>query len=186
MNVNEVKIAILATDGFEHVELFDTKKFLDDHGVRTCIVSPNDSTIKAWIIKEWSDDAKVDMKLNYAKAADFDGLLLPGGYMNPDTLRQDEKALAFVRDFIKRDKPIAAICHGPQILIDADGVKGKTLTSWGALKMDLINAGANWVDQEVVKDKNLVTSRKPDDIPAFNNAMLELFGVTSQEKKQQM
>lgn len=173
--LNGLKVAILVADGFEQVEMTEPKKALDQAGAKTTIISPSKGKVKAWKHTVWGDEFTVDKELNQAKAEDFDALLLPGGVMNPDTLRINPAAINFVKSFVKSHKPIAAICHGPWTLINAEAVEGKKMTSWPSIKIDLINAGANWVDQEVVKDDNIVTSRKPDDIPAFNKTIIELF-----------
>jgi protease I len=175
------QIAILATDGFEQVELLEPRKALDTAGATTVVVSPSEGKIKGWKHTEWGGEVPVDIQLKSAKAEDFDALLLPGGVMNPDRLRMDPAAVAFVKHFADSGKPIAAICHGPWTLIEAGAVRGRTVTSWPSVKTDLKNAGANWVDKEVVSDGNLVTSRKPDDIPAFNREMIRLF---SEERAQ--
>lgn len=167
------KIAILATDGFEESELFEPKEALEAAGAETAVVAPKDGEIKGWKGKDWGKTCKVDLSLEDANAEEFDALVLPGGVMNPDKLRINEKAIEFVKSFISRGKPIAAICHGPWILIETDFLKGKTITSWPSLKTDLQNAGATWVDQEVVVDQGLITSRKPDDLKAFNAKIIE-------------
>jgi len=167
-------VAILVTDGFEQVELTEPRKALDDAGAETEIVSPK-GEVKGWKETEWGDRFDVDVPLEQARADDYDALLLPGGVMNPDKLRMEAEAIRFVKDFFKQGKPVAAICHGPVILIDAGVLKGRTLTSYPAIKADLANAGAIWVDKEVFVDNGLVTSRKPDDIPAFNRKMIEEF-----------
>lgn len=169
------RVAILATDGFEQSELFEPKNALLEAGADVKVVSPKDGEIKGWKHSDWGDKCKVDLSLEDAQADDFDALMLPGGVMNPDKLRMNEKAVEFIRGFTMKGKPIAAICHGPWPLIDAGYVTGKRMTSWPSLRTDLDNAGANWVDQEVVVDHGLVTSRKPDDIPAFNRKMIEEF-----------
>jgi protease I len=169
------KIAILVTDGFEQVELTEPRKALDQAGAKTAIVSPAEGKVKGWNHTEWGDKLPVDVPLQQANPKDYDALLLPGGVMNPDKLRMDPAAVRFVKSFVDAGKPIAAICHGPWTLIEAGGVRGKKMTSWPSLQTDLKNAGANWVDQQVVNDGNLVTSRKPDDIPAFNQEMVKLF-----------
>lgn len=169
------KIAILATDGFEEVELSKPRKALDDAGATTHIVAPKTGTIKAWDQDHWSDDYDVDVTLDEANAEDYDNLLLPGGVMNPDTLRLNKKAIQFVSAFLHAGKPIAAICHAPQLLIETGELKGRKMTSYPSLQTDLKNAGANWVDEEVVVDQGLTTSRKPADIPAFNAKMIEEF-----------
>lgn len=169
------KIAILATDGFEEVELTKPRKALEEAGAKTYIVSPEGSTITAWDETDWSADYEVDIILKEADAEEFDNLLLPGGVMNPDKLRLNKKAIQFVSGFLHAGKPIAAICHAPQLLIETGELKGKKLTSYPSIKTDLVNAGANWVDEEVVVDQGLTTSRKPADIPAFNSKMVEEF-----------
>jgi protease I len=170
-----MKIAILATDGFERSELHSPKDALEKAGAETVIVSLRPGTIKAWKDGNWADEIKVDETIDSVKAYDFDGLVLPGGVMNPDSLRKDENAVRFVKDFVEMGKPIAAICHGPWTLIETGVVRGKTMTSWPSLKTDLTNAGAHWVDEAVVVDNGLVTSRKPDDLPDFNAKMIEVF-----------
>lgn len=169
------KIAILATDGFEEVEITEPRDALEKAGADTYIVAPKDGTIKAWDNTDWSDDYEVDVTLDEAKEGDFDNLLLPGGVLNPDQLRMNNKAIQFVAKFLHAGKPIAAICHGPQILIETKEIAGRKMTSYPSIKTDLINAGVNWVDEEVVVDKGLTTSRSPDDIPAFNDKMIEEF-----------
>jgi protease I len=167
-------VAILVADVFEQVELTRPKEALDAAGARTSIVSPA-AQVQGWNHFEKADHFTVDVQLNDAKAEDFDALLLPGGVANPDQLRIMPKAVSFVREFFAAGKPVAAICHAPWTLIDAGVVDGRQMTSWPSLKTDLVNAGAKWVDQEVVTDNGLVTSRKPDDIPAFNRKMIEEF-----------
>jgi protease I len=174
-NLNGLKVAILVTDGFEQVELTEPRKALDQAGARTQIVSPKDGQVRGWKFTDWGENLPVDVKLDGAKAEDFDALLLPGGVMNPDELRTLPKAVAFAKAFLDAGKPVASICHGPWTIIETGAVRGRRLTSWPSLKTDLRNAGADWVDQEVVVDRNLVTSRKPDDLPAFNPKMIELF-----------
>ncbi|MES2208260.1 MAG: type 1 glutamine amidotransferase domain-containing protein [Pseudomonadota bacterium] len=169
------KIAILTTDGFEQSELLEPKKALEQAGAEVHVVSPTEGQVRSWSKANWGDAVKVDVSLQNAKAESYDALMLPGGVMNPDKLRTESSAVTFVNAFVSAGKPIAAICHGPQILIETDALKGKTVTSWPSLKTDLTNAGANWVDQEVVTDSGLVTSRKPDDLPAFNRKMIEEF-----------
>jgi protease I len=169
------KVAILVTDGFEQSELLEPRKALDDAGATTQVVSPANTKVKGWNHKEWGNEVPVDVSLDSAKAAEFDALLLPGGVMNPDQLRMNPKAVEFVKHFTDSGEPVAAICHGPWTLVEAGAVCGHTMTSWPSLKTDLKNAGATWVDQEVVNDHGLVTSRKPDDIPAFNREMIRVF-----------
>jgi len=172
---NHLNVAILVTDGFEQVELTRPREALDQAGARTQVVSPKPDQVRGWKSTEWGDTIKVDVPLAKARAGDFDALLLPGGVINPDKLRLDDQAIAFIKAFADAGKPIAAICHGPWTLINAGGVKGRRLTSWPSLQIDLRNAGAHWVDETCVVDGPLVTSRKPDDIPAFNKAMIALF-----------
>lgn len=169
----EKRIAILVTNGFEEVELSSPKEYLEKQGWKAEIVSPESGSIRSWASTEWGKDYKVDQELKNVKATDYDALVLPGGVINPDKLRTNENALAFIKDFFKAGKPVAAICHGPQILISADLVKGRKMTSYPSVKIDLMNAGAEWHDQEVVVDNGLVTSRNPDDLPAFNKKLVE-------------
>jgi len=174
-NLKGKKVAILVTDGFEQVELLEPRKALDQAGATTQVVSPMDKKVKGWDTKDWGKEVPVDVPLKSAKPEEFDALLLPGGVMNPDKLRMQPEAVEFVKHFTDAGKPVAAICHGPWTLIEAGAVSGRTMTSWPSLKTDLKNAGANWVDKEVVSDNTLVTSRKPDDIPAFNREMIRVF-----------
>lgn len=170
-----VRIAILATDGFEQAELVEPKRALELAGATARVISPKGDKVKGWDMDHWGAAVPVDVQLKAAKAEDYNGLLLPGGVMNPDKLRMQPEAVEFVKHFVDSGKPIAAICHGPWTLIEARAVGGKTMTSWPSLKTDLQNAGAIWVDKEVVVDGKLVTSRKPDDIPAFNREMIRVF-----------
>ena len=172
-NLKGKRVAILATDGFEQVELTEPKKALEQAGAITEVISPKSGEIRGWKSKDWGDSVKVDKTLTNANPSDYDALVLPGGVANPDNLRMDEKAVRFVKDFAQSGKPVAAICHGPWTLVEAGVVKGHTLTSWPSLKTDLKNAGANWVDKDVVMDGNFITSRKPDDLPAFNKKVIE-------------
>jgi protease I len=176
------RVAILVADGFEQVELLQPRQALDQAGAKTQVVSPAKNKVKGWNFKEWGEEVPVDVALDTAKADNFDALLLPGGVINPDHLRMNAQAVQFVRQFIDSGKPVAAICHGPWTLIEAGAVDGRTVTSWPSLKTDLKNAGANWVDSEVVRDGQIVTSRKPDDIPAFNREMIKLFGERAQQE----
>ena len=169
------KVAVLATDGFEQSELTDPVQALKDAGAEVHVVSPKAGQIQGMKHDEKGDKVRVDRTLAEAANADYDALVLPGGVANPDKLRLEREAIAFIRRFVEDDKPIAAICHGPWTLIDAGGVAGRRMTSWPSLKNDLKNAGAHWVDEEVVVDNGLVSSRKPDDIPAFNQKMIEEF-----------
>jgi protease I len=179
------KIAILATHGFELDELKSPKAALEAAGATAMVVSPaKEEKIKGWKGKDWSGEVRVDETLDTADAAKFDALVLPGGVLNPDQLRLDPRAVAFVKAFVDAGKPIAAICHGPWTLINAGAVRGKKITSWPTLRVDLTNAGANWVDQEVVVDTGLVTSRKPDDLPAFNGKMIETFAEGGSRRRE--
>ncbi len=171
------KVMILATDGFEQSELIKPKAALEKAGIETVVVSLEAGEIKGWDQKDWGQSVKVDMVVADANADDFDALLLPGGQMNPDILRMNEDAVQMVKDFDDAGKPIAAICHGPWLLAEADILDGKTVTSWPSIRTDLLNAGADVVDREVVQDGNLITSRKPEDIPAFSKALIEKLGV---------
>lgn len=165
--INGKRIAILATDGVEHSELTEPKKTLEDAGALTDVISLKHGIIKSWKDKNWADDIEVDVVITQARVEDYDALLLPGGVMSPDTLRMNESAVHFISQFIDSGKPIAAICHGPWLLVETNILEDREVTSWPSLKTDLINAGAKWIDQEVVVDNGLVTSRKPADIPAF-------------------
>jgi protease I len=170
-----IRVAILATDGFEQSELLEPRKALDSAGAATKLISPRDGKIRGWNHKEWGDEVEVDQSLDKADPKDYDALLLPGGVMNPDTLRTQPKAVSFVKSFFDAGKPVAAICHGPWTVIEAGAAKGYRMTSWPSLKTDITNGGGEWVDHEVVVDGNLVTSRKPDDLPAFNREVVKLF-----------
>lgn len=175
---NELKgrrVAILVADGFEQIELTEPRRALDEAGAKTYLVSPKTASVRGFNHDEHGDQFPVDVTVEWASVDDYDALLLPGGLMNPDTLRIDGQAVDFVRSFFDEGKPIAAICHAPWTLIEADVVRGREMTSWPSLRTDLINAGAHWVDREVVVDRGLVTSRWPDDIPAFNKKMIEEF-----------
>jgi protease I len=177
------RVAILATDGVEQVELADVRKALDESGATTVLISPKADSIQAFKHHEKGDRFPVDMNLSAAKPSDFSALYLPGGVANPDALRMEPKAVQFVREFMAADKPVAAICHGPWLLVEADAVAGRKLTSWPSLKTDIQNAGGEWVDQAVCVDGDLITSRKPDDIPAFNKRILAEFSsqITDRE-----
>jgi protease I len=169
------KVAILVADGFEQSEFERPRRALDEAGAETKVVSPENGSVKGWQEDKFGDSFDVDVKLQKANPDEYDALLLPGGVMNPDKLRQLPEAVEFVRAFFEAGKPVAAICHGPQILIDADVVRGRKMTSYPSIKNDLINAGADWVDEKVVTDQGLVTSRTPDDLPYFNEKMIEEF-----------
>jgi protease I len=172
-NLKGKKVAFLATDGVEQVELTEPRKALDQAGATTYLIALKGDAIKGWKFTEWGDTFKVDKTVDQAKASDYDALVLPGGVINPDNLRTDSRAVSFVKEFANSGKPVAAICHGPWTLIEAGVVRGKKITSWPSLKTDLKNAGANWVDEQVVADGNFITSRKPDDIPAFSQKIIE-------------
>jgi protease I len=177
-----IRVAILVDNGFEGAELAEPRKALSEAGAETKIVSPQREQVRAWETKEWGGDYPVDETLDEAQPTSFDALLLPGGVMNPDHLRMNPKAVSFVKAFFDSGKPVAAICHGPWTIIEADAVKGRRVTSWPSLKADLRNAGADWVDEEVVVDRNLVSSRKPDDLPAFNRETIKLFAERAARK----
>lgn len=182
-NLTGKKIAILATDGFEQSELLRPKDALEEAGAETTIVSLQQGKIKGWNEKNWGQEVPVDLTVDSANTNDFDALLLPGGVMNPDRLRMDPKAVQFVQAFSKAHKPIAAICHGPWLLVEAGIVQGRTLTSWPSLRTDITNAGGKWVDQEVVSEPGLITSRKPADIPAFNRAIIQAFAEAGNSRE---
>jgi protease I len=176
------KVAILVTEGFEQVELTGPKEALDKAGAETAIVSPAGEKVRAWDMIEWGETFRVDVPLKRANPDDYDALLLPGGVMNPDKLRMDKRAVDFVRAFFDAGKPVGAICHGPSTLIEARVVEGRKLTSWPSIQTDLRNAGAQWVDEQVVTDNGLVTSRKPGDIPAFSRRVIEEIAVGRHEQ----
>ncbi len=185
MDIRGKKIAILVTDGFEQVELTEPKRALEEAGAKPQIVAPLPSgpsaggaKVKGWQKTDWGDSFDIGLALDRAKESDFDALLLPGGVLNPDKLRLNPKAVALVKAFVAAGKPIAAICHGPMMLIEAGAVKDRTMTSFPSIRTDLKNAGASWVDKEVVVDGNFVTSRQPNDITAFNREMIKLFAGT--------
>lgn len=177
------KVAILVENGFEQSELMEPRKALEQAGAKTTVVSPVAGKVKGWKHGNWGEEVAVDLPLANARADDFDALMLPGGVINPDKLRLHPQAIAFIRDFYVAKKPIAAICHGPWTLINADAVRGRKMTSWPSLEADLRNAGAEWVDEEVVTDQGIVTSRKPDDIPAFSRKMIEEIAEGRHEKR---
>jgi protease I len=174
------RVAILVTNGFEQVEMTEPRKALEAAGFQTKLVSPAKGEVQGWNHDEKAEKFRVDMELNSANPAEYDALLLPGGVRNPDELRMIPEAVEFVKSFFEDGKPVAAICHGPWMLVEADAVRGKRVTSWPSLKTDLRNAGGNWSDQEVISDGDIVTSRKPADIPAFNRKMIELFSERTQ------
>jgi protease I len=169
------RVAILVDEGFEQVELIKPRKALDKVGAHTEIVSPQEGEVRGWNLKRWGKFVPVDTPLESADPASYDALLLPGGVMNPDKLRMNPKAVEFVKHFFEAGKPVASICHGPWMVVEAGATSGRTLTSWPSLQTDIRNGGGKWVDQEVVTDQGLVTSRKPDDIKAFNKKMIEEF-----------
>jgi protease I len=169
------RVAALVANGFEQVELTEPKKALEGAGATVQVVSPETDRVRGWNHTEWGSDVQVDRPLDQARADDYDALLLPGGVMNPDRLRMNPKAVRFVKQFFEGGKPIAVICHGPWTLVDAGVVRGVKMTSYPSVRTDLVNAGADWVDQDVVVDRGVVSSRKPDDIPAFNRKMIEEF-----------
>jgi protease I len=174
-NLEGKRIAILVADGFEQVEMTKPRAALDEAGAHTDLVSPVHGTVRGFNHLDPADKFPVNVPLGQAHVDEYDALLLPGGVANPDALRANADAVQFVRAFADAGKPIAAICHGPWTLIEAGLAKGRTLTSWPSIRTDLRNAGADWVDAEVVVDRGVVTSRKPDDIPAFNSKMIEEF-----------
>ncbi len=175
------KVAILVANGFEQVEMTKPRAALQDAGAETAIISTKSGQIQGMNHADKGDKFDVDLTLDEAKASDYDALLIPGGLMNPDELRSTPEALEFTRHFFRAGKPVASICHGPWVLIDAGVIQGRTLTSWPAIQTDVKNAGGNWVDEEVVVDNGLVTSRNPDDIPAFNEKMIEEFAEGKHE-----
>lgn len=167
------KVAILTETGFEEVELTSPKQALEEAGAEVHIVSPQQEKVKAWDHDHWSIELKVDRHVDDVRESDYDALVLPGGVLNPDKLRTNQKAVEFARDFLESGKAVAAICHGPQTLIETGLLEGRTMTSYPSVKTDIENAGADWVDREVVVDNGLVTSRSPKDLPAFNKKMVE-------------
>lgn len=173
ISLNGKRVAILATDGFEQSELLEPLKALREAGADAQVIAPKTGKIRGWNMKNWGDEVPVDVLLDSANPESYEALVLPGGVMNPDQLRMNPQAVRLVKSFFDAKKPIAAICHGPWTLVEAGVVKGRTLTSWPSLKTDIVNAGGKWVDREVVVDQGLVTSRKPDDLPAFNRKMIE-------------
>ncbi|WP_028389320.1 type 1 glutamine amidotransferase domain-containing protein [Legionella fairfieldensis] len=172
----EKRIAILIANGFEQVEMTMPRKALDEEGAKTEIISPEESTVRGWKETDWGDQFTINVPLKEAKAEKYDALLLPGGVLSPDKLRTNKLAIDFIKNMYDSNKPIAAICHGPWLLINAGIARGRKITSWSSIKEDLINAGAIWLDEEVVRDGSILTSRNPGDIPAFNKAIIKLFG----------
>jgi len=177
------RVAILVADGFEQVELTEPRRALDDAGAETHVVSPAEGRVRGWNHAEWGDEVPVDERLDDARPQDYDALLLPGGVINPDKLRILPRAVEFVRAFFEARKPVAAICHGPWTLVEAGVATGRRMTSWPSLKTDLKNAGADWSDKEVIVDRGLVTSRKPEDLPAFIEKMIEEFAEGQHEEQ---
>ncbi len=173
--LNNRKVAIVVTDGFEQSEFEKPLEALKKEGAEVDVVSPKKGKIKAWNEKNWGNEFEANVAISEASSDKYDALLLPGGVMNPDNLRADKKVVAFVKDFLQNDKPVASICHGPWTLIETGLLKGRKLTSYHTIKTDLQNAGAQWVDEEVVVDNGLVTSRNPKDLPAFCDKMVEEF-----------
>ena len=184
--LNEKKVAILVAEGFEQSEMTEPRKALESAGAKTEIVSPAEGEVQGWNHFDKADWFNVDVPLDGANADDYDALLLPGGVANPDQLRTDPKAVQFVKRFVESGKPVGVICHGPWTLIEAGVLKGRTITSWPSLKTDLVNAGASWVDKEVVVDKGLVSSRKPADIPAFSRKLVEEIGEGQHRRGKQV
>jgi protease I len=170
------KVAILTDNGFEEVELTSPKKALEEAGATVHIVSAQKEKVKAWDHDHWSIELPVDVKLNDANPYDYDALVIPGGVINPDTMREQKEYVAFAQHFLEQGKPLASICHGPQLLIETGMISNRTLTSYNSIKTDLMNAGAQWQDKEVVVDNGLVTSRSPKDLEAFNRKMIEEIG----------
>lgn len=175
------KVLIIATNGFEQSELLKPRENLEEAGIKTTLASPESGSIKGWDQRDWGKSVAVDADIADVTAADFDALLLPGGQMNPDILRMDDRVIDLVRDFAEAGKPVAAICHAPWLLAEAGIVDGKTVTGWPSIRTDLANAGANVVDREVAIDGNLITSRNPDDIPAFSKALIEKLEMAPRE-----
>ncbi len=174
------RVAILLTDGFEQAEMVQPRTALHAEGAQTTLIAPHAGQVKAWHSPSWGDTFSVDVPLDQAKVEDYDALLLPGGVMNPDHLRTNAAAVQFVKAFFEAGKPVAALCHAPWTMVNADVLRGRTLTSWPSLHTDIQNAGGNWVSKQVVRDGNLVTCRMPADIPAFNPQMIDLFATWQQ------
>ena len=172
-NLKEKRVAIITENGFEEVELTSPKKVMEDAGIKVDVISPQKNKVKAWDKDHWSIEIPVDVNITDANADDYDALMIPGGVMNPDKMRTNEDCVQFAKDFLESGKPVAAICHGPQLLIETGLLNGREMTSYPSLKTDLINAGVNWKDEEVIVDNGLVTSRSPKDLEAFNKKLLE-------------
>ncbi|WP_276480627.1 type 1 glutamine amidotransferase domain-containing protein [Paraflavitalea pollutisoli] len=171
--LKDKRVAIITENGFEEEELTSPKKALEEAGAKVDIISPQKEKVKAWAHDHWSIDLPVDVPIEKAKVEDYDALVIPGGVLNPDQMRINKHCVAFAQQFLESGKPVAAICHGPQLLIETGMIEGRTMTSYPAIKTDLLNAGVHWVDKEVVVDNGLVTSRSPKDLPAFNKKMIE-------------
>jgi protease I len=182
-DIKGMKVAILIADGFEQVEMVKPRQALDQAGAKTSIVSPSEGQVRAWNFTEWGDKFPVDIPLQQARPEDFDALHLPGGVINPDKLRMIPEAVKFAKAFFDAGKPVSVICHGPWTVIETGYAKGRRMASWPSLKTDLKNAGAEWVDEAAVRDGNMVSSRNPDDIPAFNKAVIELFSQAKTQEK---
>ena len=166
-------IAILATDGFEQAELTEPKRLLEEAGARVDVIAPKAGSIRGWDKKDWGKDVAVDKALSDATAGDYDALVLPGGVINPDKLRMEEKAIGFIKACFDGGKPVAAICHGPWLLVEADALRGRNVTSYHSIRRDVENAGGKWLDREVVVDQGIITSRSPDDLDAFVKKIIE-------------
>ncbi len=166
-------IAIVTENGFEEIELTSPKKVLEEEGAVVDIVSPQKDKVTSWDKKNWGKEFTVDKSIDEARADDYDAVFIPGGVINPDTLRRSDKAISFIKSFMETGKPVASICHGPQVLIETGLLQGREMTSFFSIKTDLVNAGARWVDRECVVDQGLITSRNPDDLPAFNKKLVE-------------
>jgi len=182
-NLQGKKVAILVAEGFEQVELERPRQALIDAGAETEVISPAKGRVRGWDTTDWGEEVNVDVPLDSADPSKYHALLLPGGVMNPDKLRMIPAAVEFVKSFFEAGKPVAAICHGPWMLVEADVVNDRKVTSWPSLQTDIRNAGGNWVDEQVVEDQGVVTSRKPDDIPAFNAKMVQLFERSSRQEE---
>lgn len=180
--LNGLKVAILVADGFEQVEMTEPRKALEGAGAQTFIISPKEGKVKGWKMTDWGDEFNVDIPLQQANPDDYEALLLPGGQINPDKLRAQEEAVAFVKSFFDKNKPVGAICHAPWLLVEAGVLEGRRCTSYHSIRTDVKNAGALWVDEKAVVDGNLVTSRNPDDIPAFSEKIIEEFAMAGHEK----
>lgn len=183
-DIQGLRVAIIATDGVEQVELLKPREALDQAGAKTTVISPKDDTIRGWNFTDWGVDIKVDLPLKRARPEDFDALHIPGGVINPDKLRMIPEAVNFVKAFFDAGKPVGAICHGPWLVIEAGAARGRRIASWPSLKTDVRNAGADWRDEPVVNDGNLVTSRNPDDIPQYNRGIIELYSKMRERVKQ--